>query len=138
MEVMNNNSRFFNMKLKTFALFLVFVVLVVSACRADNINYGSFTSERTESYDRKYFADQTVSDSSVTVTVYDHETKNEVFSFAPARSRDFWGICWESDSYNIWVQSGDIGVVCYQYDNGTWILNEEAQRPAEIVSKYDS
>ncbi len=118
-------------------LSLLSMLLVFSSCQSNNSNWGSFTSERIESYDHKYFANQKVSDSNIVVTIYNNETKTEVFSFTPARSHDFWGICWESDTYNIWIQSGDIGVLCYQYDNETWILNKDAQRPADIISKYD-
>ena len=72
------------------------------------------------------------------ITVYRSETNAEVFSFAPARASDFWGVCWESKSYNIWIQSGDVGILCYQFDDETWTLNENAERPADIISKYDA
>ena len=122
-------------------LSFLFALLVFSSCQSNQSNWGSnwgsFTSERTESYDHRYYANQKVSDSNIVVTIYSNETQTEVFSFTPARSSDFWGICWESDTYNIWIQSGDIGVLCYQYDDETWILNKDAQRPANIISKYD-
>lgn len=60
-----------------------------------------------------------------------------VFSFTPARASDFWGICWETDTYNIWIQSGDIGVICYAYADGNWEVDPTAIRPDSIVSKYD-
>lgn len=65
------------------------------------------------------------------------ETDQLVSSFYPARARDFWGICWENDSYNIWTQSGDIGVYCYKYEEMQWKRDESAQRPDYIISKYD-
>lgn len=58
-------------------------------------------------------------------------------SFQPARASDFWGICWEHDTYNIWIQSGDIGVLCYSYEDGKWELDTSAARPDYVVSKYD-
>ena len=73
----------------------------------------------------------------VVVSVYDTETDQFVTDFSPARSRDFWGICWESDSYNIWTQSADIGICCYVYQDGQWVRDENAIRPENIVSKYD-
>ena len=115
-------------------LFVLLIVLALPACQSSE-NWGSFSSERTESYDHKYYAEQKVVDSNVVVTVYNSETNAEVFSFTPARASDFWGICWESDSYNIWIQSGDIGILCYQFDNESWTLNENAERPADIISK---
>ena len=114
------------------------ISFVFTACyTATQSNWGSFSSERTESYDQKYYAEQKVVKGNVVVTVYNSETDSEVFSFTPARASDFWGICWESNSYNIWIQSGDIGVLCYQYDQEIWTLNERAAKPDNIVSKYD-
>ena len=110
---------------------------VLSACHSNDSNWGSFSSERTESFDQKYYAEQTVVDAKVLITVFNSETAAEVFSFSPARSSDFWGICWESNSYNIWIQSGDVGVLCYEFENEEWTLKENAERPSDIISKYD-
>ena len=103
--------------------------------------WGSFTPYKTYSYDNKYYAVQTVDEEGpwpvIVVSVYDAETDEFVANFCPARSWDFWGICWESDSYNIWTQSADIGIYCYIYQDGQWIRDENAERPEDIVSKYD-
>ena len=119
-------------------LSILLLSFIFSACRSNERNWGSFSSERTESYDQKYYAEQTVADAKVIVTIYNNETAAEVFSFSPARSSDFWGICWESNSYNIWIQSGDVGVLCYEFDNEVWTINESAKRPSDIISKYDN
>ncbi len=118
---------------------LVIVSLAVYGCVIDaqKNSWGSFTSRKTESYDGKYYATQTKYEKAIKVTVYEKETDKEVYSFTPARSMDFWGICWESDSYNIWIQSGDIGVYCYKYTDNKWELDKQAERPADIISKYD-
>lgn len=118
---------------------LIIVSLAVYGCVIDapKNSWGSFTSKRTESYDGKYYAIQTKQEQAIKVTVYEKETNNKVYSFTPARSMDFWGICWESDSHNIWIQSGDIGVYCYKYSDNKWELDEQAERPADIISKYD-
>jgi len=58
-------------------LSLLFTLLVFSSCQSNNSNWGSFTSERIESYDHKYFANQKVSDSNIVVTIYNNETKTE-------------------------------------------------------------
>lgn len=73
----------------------------------------------------------------IIVSVYLTENDELVFSFNPARAWDFWGICWESNSYNIWIQSGDIGIYCYAYEDDQWYVDENAVRPDDIVSKYD-
>ena len=106
--------------------------------------WGSFTPYKTYSYDNKFYAVQTVDKrgknkltSVVVVSVYDAETNELVGDFRPARSWDFWGICWESDSYNIWTQSSDIGTYCYVYRDGRWVRDEKAVRPEDIVTRYD-
>ncbi len=102
-----------------------------------NHDYGSFSPDKTESYDGKYYAFQTVVDRMIEVTVYETDTGREVYSFRPARSVDFWGICWERDSYNIWTQSADIGIYCYEFENEVWTVNADALRPSYIVSRWD-
>lgn len=103
--------------------------------------WGSFTPYKTYSYDNRFYAVQTVEKgvmaSVIVVSIYEAETDEFVGDFCPARSWDFWGICWESDSYNIWTQSADIGIYCYVYQDGQWIRDENAVRPEDIVSKYD-
>lgn len=110
---------------------------------AETEEWGSFTRDKTYSYDEKYYAIQSVAEDPeihmeyVYVTVYDGETDEEISSFATERARDFWGICWESDTYNIWIQSGDTGLACYKYEDGKWTRDDDAERPADIISKYD-
>ncbi len=121
-------------------------MILLSGCvqsASDEAQWGSFTAEDTYSYDKKYVAEQTITmeeDTQVSyirVSIKDTEHENEVFHFTPARASDFWGVCWESDSYNIWIQSGDTGVICYRYEDETWTPDETAVRPDDIVSKYD-
>ena len=102
----------------------------------------SFTSDKTYSYDEKYYAIQSAEDADgsarlINVSIYETETDTLVFNFYPARARDFWGICWENDTYNIWTQSADIGIYCYKYENEQWERDESAIRPDYIISKYD-
>lgn len=105
-------------------------------------SWGSFTADRTYSYDNKYYAVQEVdrspaSDGYIKITVYETETDEMADFFHPARARDFWGICWERDSYNIWIQSADVGIYCYKFKDMRWQKDESAQRPDYIKSKYD-
>ena len=121
------------------AMLIVCLLMLVlqAACSSGKDEWGSFTTDKTESFDQKYYALQTTDGYSIVVTVYDKASEKEVFSFSPARASDFWGICWEKDTYNVWIQSGDIGVLCYRYTNGQWTLDESAVRPDYIKSKYD-
>lgn len=122
-------------------LFVCVIGLTITGKNFDNgaKNMGSFTFDRTSSYDNKYYAvsSKKEGDDSITVSIYESKNDTPVFSFETVRASDFWGICWESSSYNIWIQSGDIGVVCYSYENNQWKLNENAKRPDDIISKYD-
>lgn len=52
--------------------------------------------------------------------------------FSPVRRLDFWGICFEADNYNLWVKSGDVGILCYEYDGETWQYNPDAVMPDYI------
>ena len=134
---------------RLFAAFFIFTMgALLSACSraADETpaDWGSFTPDKTYSYDEKYYALQTVVEDDpeasaryIKVTVYLSDTDEAVAEFNPARARDFWGICWESDTYNIWTQSADIGIFCYAYQDGEWVRDEDAERPSDIISKYD-
>lgn len=104
--------------------------------------YGSFTPKDAYSYDGKLVAHQKVEKGTdarrIVVEVKDSETGERIGSFSPARAWDFWGICWENDSYNIWTQSGDIGVYCWRYQDGVWECDySNPERPEYIISKYD-
>ena len=109
----------------------------------DPAQYGSFTSKTTTSSDSRYTARQKVvrplgyEVEMVRVDVYDNNTGEMADSFITDRAFDFWGICWEEGSYNIWIQSGDIGVYCFEEIDGKWIKNFDMERPEGIISRYD-
>lgn len=130
------------------AFLLLCILLLLSGCtnsspEADSTfeSWGSFTPDKTYSYDEKYYAIQEVELLNdiryIKVCIYETETDTPVNSFYPARAWDFWGICWENDTYNIWTQSADIGVYCYKFEDMQWLRDESAQRPEYIISKYD-
>ena len=98
--------------------------------------YGSFTVDKSSSYDGKYYALISEDEQMIVITLYSNDD-NEVFSFKPCRKSDFWGICWENDSYNLWIQSGDIGIKCYVMADEVWSVNDDAIRPDYIIIKYD-
>ena len=129
-----------HMKKYSVLLMAICVIMLLTSCAGRYSSeefWGSYTADRTFSYDRKFYAIQTVDDSMIIVTVFDAETDAEIDSFSPARALDFWGICWEKDSYNIWIQSTDIGNYCYEYQDEEWIRNDKLIPPDYIISKYD-
>ena len=73
----------------------------------------------------------------VKVTVYDAENRLSVGEFTAARAMDFRGVCFEPGSWNIWVQSGDVGVYCMRYDDGRWVEDWEIEKPDAIVTRED-
>lgn len=126
---------------KILCVFL-FVCVFFVGCQSQgsNAEWGSFTAEKTFSYDKQYYAVQEIFEENdirfIDVRIYSADN-TLIDSFKPARASDFWGICWEKDSYNIWIQSADVGVLCYSYDDNEWIVNTSAVRPDYIISKYD-
>ena len=130
---------------KAVGLFMC-ILLLLSGCTNEHSaeSWGSFTPDKTYSYDEKYYAVQKVEDDIygngvkyIKVNVYETETDDLVDCFYPARAWDFWGICWENDTYNIWTQSADIGIYCYKCEDMKWVRDESAERPEYIISKYD-
>ena len=121
------------------------ILFLLSRCRNETTSesWGSFTSNLTYSYDEKYYAVQEVDDTLgegiryIKVCIYETDTDTLISYFYPARARDFWGICWENDTYNIWTQSADVGIYCYKYEGIQWERDESAVRPEYIISKYD-
>ena len=99
--------------------------------------YGSFTADKTYSFDRKYYAVQNIENQMVRVDVHQTLSGSRVCSFVPARAVDFWGICWERDNYNIWIQSADVGTFCYGFREEIWDRDESRNLPAYIISRYD-
>lgn len=128
-----------------FAAVILVLVTAVSLCACSggtDENWGSFTPDKTYSYDGKYYALQSVVEGEeakmIRVSVYLADADQLVAEFEPARAWDFWGICWERDTYHIWTQSSDIGIHCYAYQDGAWTLDEDRERPSYILSRYDT
>lgn len=125
-----------------FSAFLLLIFLINLQKPNAPVYMGSFTLDKAYSYDEKYYAIQESEDTDasfkyIKVSIYESETNSLIFSFYPARALDFWGICWENDTYNIWTQSADIGIYCYKYEDEQWEIDYSAQRPEYIISKYD-
>ena len=101
----------------------------------------SFALVDTYSFDNEFCAKQSIEINEgieyVRVEIWDKNGKIED-SFLTERARDFWGICWEKDTYNLWIQSGDVGIYCMEYVDGKWKTNRNKERPDYIKSKYDN
>ena len=65
--------------------------------------YGSFTVDKTYSYDGAYYALITEEDKLIVITIYSSD-EDEVYSFKPCGKKGFWGICWDNDNYDLWIQ----------------------------------
>lgn len=120
------------------------LLFLLSGCGSQTVqaeNWGSFTAEKAYSCDGAFYAVQSTEEQNsieyAVVSIYATENNERLFSFAPARASDFWGVCWEQDTYDLWIQSGDIGVLCYQYNDSRWSMVQSKIRPDNIVSKYD-
>lgn len=124
-------------------LCLSFVLLfLLSGCGAVQAeDWGSFTADKTYSYDGALYAVQSTQERDgaayAVVSICSVQEDEVLFSFEPARALDFWGVCWEDGSYDLWIQSGDTGTLCYAYEDGRWTADPSAVRPEDIVSKYD-
>lgn len=99
-------------------------------------DYGSFTIERTYTYDKKYYAECTVQSSGMILIEITTRNNIRVSSFKPCRASDFWGICWEYDNYNLWIQSSDIGCICYSFNGEEWERNKDAVMPDYIIRRH--
>lgn len=120
---------------------ILLLIALLPGCAASSESsedWGSFTSEKSYSYDKKLYALQRSDEAWVIIDIYTAESDELLYSFAPARALDFLGVCWEKDTYNLWVQSGDVGTLRYSFDDFSCSLDENAMRPDYIRSKYDN
>lgn len=105
--------------------------------------WGSFTNRAVVSSDGQYRAEHGAKKMDgynvpmIQVDIYNHTTGVLMDSFVPARAMDFYGVCWEEGTHNLWIQSADIGIHCYVQQGSQWILDENAVRPVGIISKWD-
>lgn len=129
------------------AVFLLLALLVYSyAWKADTpdaTSWGSFTDQPVITSDGLYRAEHKavkedgMATTMIRVDIYLHHNNKPVATFYPARASDFWGVCWQEDTYSLWIQSGDTGIFCYEKTDDGWQVNENAIRPDTIVSKWD-
>ena len=98
-------------------------------------NYGSFTMEKTYSYDRKFYArNMPLSTEMMEIEIFDDN--GITAEFQPCWESNFRGICWEKDNYNIWVQTRGSGYICYSLRGNEWVENKDAVMPDYITGRY--
>jgi hypothetical protein len=98
-------------------------------------NYGSFTMEKTYSYDRKFYArNMPLSTEMMEIEIFDDN--GVTAEFQPCWESNFRGICWEKDNYNIWVQTRGSGYICYSLRGNEWVENKDAVMPDYITGRY--
>ena len=98
----------------------------------EETNDSVFQTETIHSFDGRLRVDIDATEMMVRLDITDEESGELLYSFSPVRRWDFWGICFETDSYNLWVKSGDVGILCYEYDGETWQYNPDAVMPDYI------
>lgn len=101
--------------------------------------------EEFDSYDGKYTLQTVVEEREgevgsgtmhyVNILIVDNSTGEEVLSIERVyRVFDFHWAMWETDSYNFWLKSGDIGTFYYEYqEDGTWEKYELIEIPYEDI-----
>ena len=122
--------------------------------RNKTIFWGSYTADKTYSFDRRFYAVQTIGQMTgslidrTKVTIYRTDTDRQIAVFMPTFADAFWGMCWEKDSYNLWIQSSFTEYPIWQYPNwllqgekpkegDDWVLsNPEQQKPAYTCYRY--
>lgn len=127
--------------MKKIIALLLLVVVLFTGCGGPQVveDYGSFTMDKAFSYNDEYYAEITrfKNDEGVNVTVVDiFQASDDIIkhSIVIDTTSEFWGFCWEKDSYNIWIQTSK-GISCYQKGDFQWELDENAVKPDYIIEK---
>lgn len=85
----------------------------------------------SDSYDGKYSVSLTAENKEVLITVL--SGTDEVFVFSAGNESEFRGICWDKNSYDLWLQYQDGGLICYKMADETWEAANGAEKPEYIV-----
>lgn len=85
----------------------------------------------SDSFDGKYTAKITTEDREVSITVL--SGSDEVFKIEAGKESDFRGLCWDKNSYDLWLQYQDGKLVCYHMADETWKAADGVEKPDYIV-----
>lgn len=85
----------------------------------------------SDSYDGKYTVSLASEDKEVLITVMSES--DEVFVFSAGKESEFRGICWDKNSYDLWLQYQDGDLICYHMTDETWKAANGAEKPDYIV-----
>ena len=69
--------------MKKLCILCLLLLVLLGACSSRGADWGSFTPDKTESFDQRYYALQTTNENSIVVTVYDKTSGKEVFPSLP-------------------------------------------------------
>lgn len=85
----------------------------------------------SDSYDGKYSVSLSSGQEEAIITVM--SGNDEVFVFSAGEYSTFWGICWDKNSYDLWLQYKGGDLVCYHMADETWEVDKRAEKPDYIV-----
>ena len=116
----------------TLMLAIVLSFTTGGSVQDEKMNDSVFQMETIHSFDGRLRVEIDATEMMIRLDITDEERGELLYSFSPVRRLDFWGICFEADHYNLWVKSGDVGILCYEYDGETWQYNPDAVMPDYI------
>ena len=94
--------------------------------------FGSFTRDKTYSYDGKYYVAK-FDPSFHEIDIY--SSNGYVDAIILPNPGDYYGVFWEKDSYNLWIQEENGDILCYNMADEKWSLNENAVKPDYIICR---
>ena len=125
--------------MKKILILTMIVLLMITGCNSKNTALDEvqitkeqaemFTTDMTASFDSKYFTIMGASvedDKTLAVVNIFSEMGDSVYSFTAGNIDNFFGVCWEKDTYNLWILTSDNGAMCYKHENGEWSFDETA------------
>lgn len=127
--------------MKKILILTMIVLLMITGCNSKNTASDEvqitkeqaemFTTDMTASFDSKYFAIMGASvedDKTLAVVNIFSEMGDSVYSFTAGNIDNFFGVCWEKDTYNLWILTSDNDAVCYKYADNKWVLDNNESK----------
>ena len=136
MSVLPGHLSFF-LLLSSIPIILIFGIIAKTfSLSFDSIvalrKFGSFTRDKTYSYDGKYYVAK-FDPSFHEIDIY--SSNGYVDAIILPNPGDYYGVCWEKDSYNLWIQEENGDILCYNMADEKWFLNENAVKPDYIICR---